>query len=70
MTEQDGIRYPDVHVKLSGTDGNTMAMIGRVAVALARAGHADVTDEFALDITSAETYDEAVQKIMHWVDVS
>ena len=32
------VKYPDVHVKLVGEDGNAFAILGRVAKAMRRAG--------------------------------
>jgi hypothetical protein len=69
---EDGtrVRYPDVEVQLTGQDGNTAAIIGRVTRALRRAGHGDVIAEFAKDIMDAASYDDAIQRIMKWVEVA
>ena len=63
-------RYPDVHVKLSGQDGNMGGIIGRVMLALRRAGHGDQEEAFAEDLSSSESHDDALQRVMRWVDVS
>lgn len=63
------VKYPDVHVQLSGTDGNAMAIIGKVAKALRRGGHANVADAFVTEATSGD-YDNVLVTCMRWVDVS
>lgn len=63
------VRFPDVTVQLSGTDGNAFVVIGSVTGALRRAGHADVADEFARAVMDTGSYDEFLQTVMRWVDV-
>lgn len=63
------MKYPDVTVQLTGTDGNAFALIGNVARALRRAGHADVVNEFQAEATSGD-YDHLLATCMKWVDVS
>ena len=65
MTE---VRYPDVMVHLSG--GSVFTVIGIVGAKLRRAGHADVISEFAHDIASADSYHEALRRVMKWVTVT
>lgn len=67
---KDGPRFPDVKVKLSGQDGNTGAIMGRVTTALARAGHGEFADEFRAAVFDCESYDAVLQLVMRWVDVS
>ena len=65
------VRYPDVTVQLShGQDGNIFAIIGTVGQKLEKAGHADVVSEFVHDVTSADSYHEALGKVMRWVTVT
>jgi hypothetical protein len=68
--QDTGIRFPDVHVQLTGTDGNTFFLMGRVAQALKRAGHADAVDKFIEAVTSSQSYEEALGVMTDWVDVS
>jgi hypothetical protein len=63
-------RYPDVHVRLLGEDGNAGSIMGRVTDALrrqAKVGHA-VCDEFRMQATSGN-YDHLLQTVMAWVTV-
>lgn len=69
--DEENIRLPDVTVHLStGQDGNTMSVIAAVTQAMRRAGHAGLTGEFSKDIMSADSPDEALSKIMKWVNVT
>jgi len=63
-------RYPDVEVQLTGHDNNIGAVMGTVTAALRRAGHSDAQAGFRADIFAAESYDDALQRVMQWVDVS
>ncbi|MDY6949282.1 MAG: hypothetical protein SXG53_26630 [Pseudomonadota bacterium] len=64
-------RFPEVHVQLTGEDGNVFAIIGRVRQALTDAG---ITDEYVQafmgEITGSRSYDEALATVMRWVDAS
>lgn len=63
-------KYPNVKVQLSGEDGNAMAIIGRVRIALRRADVSDAEiDKFSEEATSGD-YDNVLQTAMRWVDVS
>ncbi len=63
-------RHPGVTVKLTGTDGNVFAVLGRVQQALERAGVPAVeVSEFMADATSGD-YDHALATCMAWVDVT
>lgn len=67
MTE---IRYPHVHVKLTGTDGNAYAMIGKVQNALRRANvpPAEVK-QFAIAAMDQHSYDDLMRFLTQIVDV-
>lgn len=60
-------RYPDVTVELLGHDGNAFAILGRVAKALRRAGHADGADEFMAEATDGD-YDHLLVTVFQYVD--
>ena len=63
------IRYPDVTVHLTGTDGNGYAVLGRVNRALREAGAtAEELGEFTAEATSGD-YDHLLQTVMAWVNV-
>ncbi len=50
------VKFPDVEVELSGSDGNAFAVLGKVQKALKRAGHGDAVAEFMADATSGFGY--------------
>ena len=64
-------RFPDIHVQLSGEDGNVFAILGRVRKELRRGGASpEQVDEFTREVTSSGSYDGALATIMRWVNVS
>ena len=64
-------RFPDVHVQLSGQDGNVFAILGRVRRALMKAGATqEQLDCFWEEVANARSYDEALAAVMRWVHVS
>jgi hypothetical protein len=64
-------RFPDIEVQLSGTSGNTGALMGRVAEAMRRGGvsQQDIT-EMRLAVMDADSYDAALRVFMETVSVS
>ena len=71
MTTSTTPRFPDVHVQLSGEDGNVFSIIGRVRRALMKAGATqEQLDGFMKEVTSAGSFDEALLVVMRWVNVS
>jgi hypothetical protein len=71
MTTSTTPRFPDVHVRLSGLDGNVFAIMGRVGKALAQAGatQQELAD-FMAEVMSSGSYAEALAAVMRWVSVS
>ncbi|AGT12823.1 hypothetical protein REPROBATE_87 [Mycobacterium phage Reprobate] len=64
-------KFPDVHVQLTGNDGNVFLIIGRVQRALLSGGASrEQAAEFVNEITSADSYDAALAVVMQWVSVS
>ena len=64
-------QFPDVHVQLSGHDGNVFAIIGRVRSALRKSGASqEQVDNFTKEVTSAGSYEDALATVMRWVNVS
>jgi hypothetical protein len=62
------IRYPNIHVQLTGADGNAYAILGRVCMALRRAGvGADVIKEFQEEATAGD-YNNLLATCMRWVE--
>lgn len=64
------IKFPDVDVRLTGTDGNVFSVIGNVSRALRRAGHPETATEFSTAAMSCESYDAVLRLAMQTVDVS
>lgn len=64
------IKYPEIKVQLTGTDGNAFAIMGAVQNALRKAGVAQTElDAYYLESTSGD-YDNLLQTAMRWVSVS
>jgi hypothetical protein len=67
---EDGPKYPDIEVELSGESDNGGAIVGAVARALKRAKvPREEIDEFRKDAYSGD-YDHLLQVCMAWVEVS
>ena len=62
------IKYPQVKVKLTGTDGNAFAVLGTVIRALKRAGLGKAAEEFREEATTGD-YDHLLQTVAKYVDV-
>ena len=64
------IKYPEIQVQLTGTDGNAFAIMGAVQKALRKAGVPQTElDEYYKESTSGD-YDWLLQTAMRWVSVS
>jgi hypothetical protein len=62
-------RYPNVHVRLVGRDGNCFAILGTVRNALAAAGvDAATRTEFMTEAMSGD-YNHLLSVCMAWVEV-
>ena len=60
--------FPNVTVKLTGTDGNAFAILGNVERAMRKAGVAQKDiDRMKNDVFSSDQY--ALQTVMEWVNV-
>ncbi len=63
------VKYPDVTVNLSETDGNAFFIIGRVRASLRRAGvPAEDVEAFSKEAMSSD-YDHVLQTCFKWVNV-
>ncbi len=63
------VKYPNVKVKLVGTDGNAFAVIGKVGRALRDAGISETeVDDFRDEAMSGD-YNHLLMTAMEWVDV-
>jgi hypothetical protein len=61
----DEPRFPDLHVQLTGTDGNAFAIMGAVSRVLPR----ELRDEFREEAMSGD-YDNLLATCCRWVSVS
>jgi len=63
-------KYPDIHVQLSGNDGNAFGILGNVLRGMKR-GKVSLEDQeqFRQEATSGD-YDNLLQTCMKWVEVS
>ncbi len=63
------VKYPDVTVKLTGTDGNAFAIIGRCSAAARKAKvPADDIKAFQAEAMSGD-YDNLLQTAMKWFEI-
>jgi len=63
-----GVKFPDVTVKLTGTDGNAFLTLGLVSKALKAKGHTEGEKTFMEEATSGD-YDHLLQTCMKYVNV-
>jgi len=63
-------KYPEVKVQLSGTDGNVFAIIGKVSLALKRAGLREAAKEINAAALRCKSYDEVLVLCMTTVSVT
>ena len=67
---ETGVKFPQIKVKLVGTDGNIFALIAKVSNVLKQNRvNNDLVNEFSKDIINSSNYDEALSKITNWVNV-
>jgi hypothetical protein len=62
--------YPEVRVRLSGSDGNAFMLIGAVSGALRRQVGPDAANAFARDAMDQGSYDDVLRLAMATVSVS
>lgn len=61
--------FPDIKVRLTGSDGNAFAIIGKMRRALKRSGvPAGQIEEFCEEATSGD-YNHLLATCMRWVNV-
>lgn len=63
------VRYPEVEVELSGSDGNAFAVLGKVRKALTREVGSDAASEFMAEATKGD-YDHLLQTCFKFVTVN
>jgi hypothetical protein len=70
MSESSGVKYPEIEVQLTGTDGNAFAILGKVARAMRDAGLTnEQVKEFQSEAMSGD-YDHLLRTAMRFVEVS
>jgi hypothetical protein len=62
------VKYPDVTVELTGTDGNAFAILGKVKKAISEAHGRDAGSAY-FDEATAGDYDALLRVTMQYVDV-
>lgn len=64
------VKFPEIQVRLVGTDGNAMMIVGKVVRAMRNYGLSmDEINTFREEALSGD-YDNVLQTAMRWVDVS
>jgi hypothetical protein len=64
------VKYPEIKVKLVGTDGNAYAIMGNVQKALRRAGVSKEQIDLYLKESMSGDYDNVIATACRWVSVS
>jgi hypothetical protein len=68
MTQADcDVKFPHVHVKLSGEDGNAFAILGRVTRAMRQAGISPAEIKAFQTAATSGNYDHLLQMVMRYV---
>ena len=66
-----GAIFPDITVKFSGQDSNIFSLRGSVTRAMKRSGVSSAkVDDFVKTLFNSQSYDEAIQVCMKWVNVT
>ena len=63
-------KYPEVHVKLVGEDGNAMAILGRILKALREDGVSTEESERFTEEAMSGDYNNLLATAMRWVTVT
>lgn len=62
-------KYPHITVKLTGTDGNAWAVLGKINEALHNGGVPKAEQDAFFDEATSGDYDHLLQTAMQWVVV-
>ena len=63
-------KYPHITVKLTGTDGNAWAVLGKINEALRNGGVPKAEQDAFFDEATSGDYDHLLQTAMQWVEVT
>ncbi|AIY01184.1 hypothetical protein ART_1585 [Arthrobacter sp. PAMC 25486] len=69
MSDTTAPKYPEVHVRLTGNDGNAFAIMGRVSRALREAGHGADVAEYRIESMDGD-YNNLLRVATKYVTVS
>lgn len=64
------VKYPEIHVRLTGRDGNAFAIMGAVSAALRKNGVSNTEVEEYLSDSMSGDYDNLIMTACKWVEVS
>lgn len=64
----EGIKYPEIHVQLSGEDGNAMFILGKISIAMKKAGVSKEERDKFFEEATAGNYDNLLRVCQEWVD--
>jgi len=67
--QKQTVKYPDIEVELSDSDGNAFMIMGRVRKAMRRAGIAEEEIQKFRNEATAGDYDHMLQTCMKWVEI-
>ncbi len=70
MSETSNVKFPEITVELTGTDGNAFSILGKVTKTMRRAGVSKADREAFLKEATAARYDELLTTVFRWVNVS
>lgn len=63
-------KYPEVHVQLSGVDGNAFLILGRVQRKMREAGVSKEEISAFVDEATSGDYDALLATVARWVSIS
>jgi hypothetical protein len=69
MATPTDVKYPQVQVRLVGTDGNAFLLVGKVRHAMRRAGIPQEEISAVVEEAMSGDYDHLLQTLMDTVDV-
>ena len=69
LRENEGPKYPDIEVQLTGNDGNAFAILGAVSKAMRRAKVDSKDIDAFMDEATKGDYNHLLQTAMKWVNV-
>lgn len=66
----ENVKHPEITIPLSSIDGNIFFILGTCKNEMRRKGlSTEEINKFISEVTSCNSYDEALQVVMSWFDV-